>query len=537
MAKEEKGKKKPGIVKRIFKWIGLGLLSLLLIAALIFQAPWKVTALLVVILLACTILPKAYRKWFWLSVAAVVIALITWVFLPDRKGDWKPYTFDEELAALEAKRAIPDSENAAIIYNQLLKIEILDGNEPEFFAQSTPASISGPWLAKDHPEMAEWLQQQESKIATLLLATKKEKCRFPVNADFINISQTMDRLPSMRQCAYLLICAGNNDIGEGRIGAGLEKYLCVIQMAKHQRQQPALIDFLVGVALEALSINRFKRFVVTGDATEEYLRVIEETLTEIKHDWGYDLPKFIGHDKLMAKSLLSMFYGVSPEGKIKLNPGMASRAMMTQLPEDMKDEIALKYWLRKLMKATTIWAWFYMPSTPQKASKIIDASYEKLYAMAEPDFDWDKQPAKPSRWIKLNFRYLTEHLAGILEPPYHRIHDTYLRVVAEQRGSRLIIALRRYKNKNAVWPERLDDIKSFAPAEIFVDPINGDSFVYKLTEENFTLYSKGKNNIDENGQYNTKWAPDYSWHKVEEDDWLIWPPRSCKTKEEKTDAE
>ena len=89
-----------------------------------------------------------------------------------------------------------------------------------------------------------------------------------------------------------------------------------------------------------------------------------------------------------------------------------------------------------------------------------------------------------------------------------------------------MIGLRRYKNKNGHWPESLDDIKSLAPAEIFVDPVNDDSFVYKLTEENFTLYSKGKNNIDENGEYQDG-----------ADDRLIWPPWTTKAKEENPDAE
>ncbi|GAH19734.1 unnamed protein product, partial [marine sediment metagenome] len=61
--------------------------------------------------------------------------------------------------------------------------------------------------------------------------------------------------------------------------------------------------------------------------------------------------------------------------------------------------------------------------------------------------------------------------------------------------------------------------------------------VYKLTEENFTLYSKGKNNIDENGEYNSIWDPNSYEHKVEEDDWLIWPPRGRKSKEESTNDE
>jgi FtsH-binding integral membrane protein len=72
-------KKKRRIIKRIFKWIGLGLLVAPIFAALIYDAPWKVLALLLILLAAHTILPKAAIKWFWLSVAAVVVILIIWV--------------------------------------------------------------------------------------------------------------------------------------------------------------------------------------------------------------------------------------------------------------------------------------------------------------------------------------------------------------------------------------------------------------------------------------------------------------------------
>ena len=96
---------------------------------------------------------------------------------------------------------------------------------------------------------------------------------------------------------------------------------------------------------------------------------------------------------------------------------------------------------------------------------------------------------------------------------------------------------REDKNKTGHWPENLEEVKSIAPAEIFIDPINGGSFVYKRTEENFTLYSKGKNNVDEGGEHETKYSEDYQKVEIIKDDWLIWPPKSRKTKEENTNAE
>jgi hypothetical protein len=529
MPKEEQEKKKPGIVRRIFKWIGLGLLTLLIILGLIFQAPWKVITLLLIVLAACRILPKPAIKWFWLSVGVIIIALIIWVFLPEADGDWRPYTFDEELAALEAKRAIPDEENAATIYKQLL-----DTHEPNSFGHDFLVGEVGrvirfePWSGDDYPEVARWLGSHERTIARLLEAAQMEKCRFPMAPDSVKLNETMARLAPMRHWAYLLVYAANNDLGEGRINQAIEKTGAVLQMSKHQYQQPALIDFLVGIALDALGHKQFNRIVMSNDTTEEHLSVIEDTLSKNRFNWSCDFPRILECEKLFAKNFLGMFYAINPEGNVRLNPGIAKREMMTQLPEDMKDELVITYWHERLMKAGTIWAWFYMPSTPQKAGAIIDAAYERYYAMAEPGFDWQKAPAKRGRRLRLNYRYLVEHLTGTLAPAYHRIHDIYLRLLTDKQGSRIIIALRRYKNQNGFWPVNLDDVKSMAPAEIFVDPTNGGDFVYEITEENFRLYSKGKNGIDEDGERD---------ETAGADDWLIWPPRSRKKKEKNTDAE
>jgi len=112
-----------------------------------------------------------------------------------------------------------------------------------------------------------------------------------------------------------------------------------------------------------------------------------------------------------------------------------------------------------------------------------------------------------------------------VEDTFGRIQEIYLRLLTDRRGNRIIIALRHYKNKNSRWPQTLSEIQSFVPAEILIDPYNNGSFVYKLTDNNFELYSKGKNNIDEGGK--RKGGPD---------DWLIWPTYYQKLKTKKENA-
>jgi hypothetical protein len=500
-----------------------------------------------VLALSCCVLPKPYRKWFWLSLAAIVLVLIIWVFLPEDNEGWRPYTFDEEFAALRAKYAIPDSQNAATIYNNLLEDYDPNTMHPDFLDPNIEyLTLREPWSSRNYPELGQWLEGHQDTIAKLLEASKLEKCVFPIPHDTLSFSDTIDHLSEIRSWAFLLVRAGNNDVAEGRIGAGLDKYLCVGKMGDHMRQQSALVEVLVGMAVEDLALGRFKAFVVTADATEEHLNIFEKAVADIKYDWASDIPRFLECEKLMTKNMLcSMAYQVNSEGRIRFSRDPVA-AVRSQFPEELPP---LTYWQKRLVKAGTILGWFFIPSTPQKAGEIIDGSYGDLYAMIEPDFDWQKEPPdfpEPlsflTTWnftrIRFNFGFLAKLLASMSEESYYGTHDLYLRNIAEQRGAGVIIALRRYRNKTDQWPESLDDIKSLAPAEIFVDPINGNSFVYKLTEENFTLYSKGENNIDEGGIHKITVDPNgLEWLKTEKDDWPIWSPKTRKNKNQKADAQ
>jgi hypothetical protein len=489
MAEQEKKPKKRGIVKRIFGWIWLGLLTSLILGALVYDAPWKVIVLLLIILAACTILPKPYRKWFWLSVAAVVVVLIIWVFLPDENGGWRPYTFEKELAALQAKYAVPDSENAALLYSKLFEGLDIDSNQPEFYTKSEVSSISGPWRGTDHPETAEWLKGHQRTIDTLMEISRIEKCRFSITANPAD-TERWEHLQKMRRCAFLLLSVANNDIAEGRTDAGLEKYLCLTRMANHLYQQPAIIDFLVGVAIEARALTHLNRFIMEGEPTEQQLQSIATSLPDLKNNWGLDFGKALEYEKLLAKnSFCCFFYQVNPRGDVRFSrkPFVPADAYF------LKDAPVLSYWQRKRGKGAAVLGWFFMPSTPQEIAKAIDKSYGKYYAMAAPNFDWKRKPDGARLRFKLNYLLTIKLLTGMSESTYYRFHEIYLKSLAFRRGSRLLVAIKQYKNENGGWPPDLNAIKSRVLAEAFIDPVSGSQFEYERHDSRFSLYGAAGN--------------------------------------------
>jgi hypothetical protein len=55
------------------------------------------------------------------------------------------------------------------------------------------------------------------------------------------------------------------------------------------------------------------------------------------------------------------------------------------------------------------------------------------------------------------------------------------------------VAIRQYKNETGNWPANLDAIKSYAPAEAFIDPVSGSQFEYERHDSRFSLYGAAGN--------------------------------------------
>jgi len=501
MAKQEQEKRKPGLLMRIIKWEVLGLLTILMILALVAQASWKIITLLAIILAACTILPKQSRKWFWLGVGAVILVLIIWIFLPEDNEGWRPYTFDKELAALEARYAIPDEGNAAVIYDALLRDDNPNTYYPDFLDPNVDRfARSEPWLSREYPELAQWLESHQNTIAELIQAFHKDKCYLPVPVGSLASNRHVERLAPTRRWTSLLLYAANNDIGEGRINAGIEKYLCLIQMANHVCQQPKTYQ-IINFQFERPILSLLNRFVIENQPTTEQLQRISNSIRDQEDNWGSDFIRIFEYNKLAEKNrFCSLAYEVNQKGKVRLSRNYWIAAVGGAV---FLNEISTPtYPQRKLNKARTILNWFVYPSSPRKAAEILDRYFERYYAMAEPEYDWAKEPPQLpfSLWTvstlrrdQLSYKCYARYTAVVSEKLYHFFHDTYLRILTLRRGSRLLIAIKQYYNENNAWPPNLDSIKSAAPAEAFIDPVTGNQLEYENHGERFSLYGETAN--------------------------------------------
>jgi hypothetical protein len=445
--------------------------------------------------------------------------LTVWVFLPEDNSDWKPYSLviDEEIAALEAKRAIPDEDNAATIYNQLFKKDEIDFH-PEFLTDELDSMASSePWSSKDYPEFAAWLDSLEEPFELLKQATKKQQCVFPIEKfDFLD--QT-SRHSAFKRWAQMLVKAINNDLGDNNIDGALDKTAVLMKMAQHQCQQISLLDLLVGISIEAFAEREASLITVGYELSDKQLDEIDNLLVMIEHDWQRDIRNVVLYENLFAmKFFLGVLYESNSFGQTRIthNPMSAIKKSLGEFENEMPE---ITYWYLRIFKINAIKDWFWLPRSPQSAIVIFEEVYNNQHEMAKADYDWNRGPDCISwKERQLNYRGLVTMLNGISTGPYKRIHELYMRVTSNQQAGHLIVGLRRYKDVHGDWPDGLDQIRGLVDDELFVDPVNGGGYGYELTDDGFAIYTKGENGIDEGGVIGKK-KEDGS----KTDDFTFWP--------------
>lgn len=219
-----------------------------------------------------------------LAVIVVVLAAIIGYLLVTYESA------ENQLAAIDAARAIPDSENAATIYNELLAEDEEIPRWPDFLGEDADwITMRLPWTGTDYPNLAAWIKEHQPTIARLLRACEFEQCRFPI-ADYANqwMSGPVARLSAIRGWTYLLARAANNDIAENRVNDAIDKYRCVTQLARHLYQQPILIDHLVAIGVEGVALRGMTQFIMQGDPTESRITAMEDFLLPTQDNWSGD---------------------------------------------------------------------------------------------------------------------------------------------------------------------------------------------------------------------------------------------------------
>jgi hypothetical protein len=520
----ESGKPKtrsPGL-ERFNKWTGRVFSGALLLAALIFEVPWKLTLVLPhAFASSVELIPSSVTKSRWTRVFLILTVLVAWpvwLLLPANPGDYRPFMFAEERARLEQEYAVPADQNASAVYMRLL--EESDPNDrtlPSWMGESQKAVLRRPWKPAEYPEIARWLDERQGMIEALKSLSAYRQCRFLTEPVLQTSEPPNPRWKAARAWAYMLTMAANLKAGEGDVAGALQLHALNLKMADHHLQQLDMIDYVIGLAVEKMALNALSGLAVEGTPTADELATMDALTATPSHDWTSTWCTIMKFECLLVKNTCCRaVYEVNAKGKIRYS--RSSFADYKGIKSSYQRSVNGK------LLASAMWVVF--PKSPWKFARRIDERYARFSQIGQPDIDAQSPGANHHTRFRANHEYVLDRFMDIVEPAYHKVSDIHTRSVATRRACRVILLLRQHRDETGEWPASLDEVAAGGGPELWTDPLNGGPFIYKPEGQAFRLYSKGRNGVDENGK----------WRSEAGDDWPIWPPRGRMAEAEQPDV-
>jgi hypothetical protein len=198
-----------------------------------------------------------------------------WVFSRTTVG------VDAQLAAIDAAHAVPPGENAADDWIALVR----DANTPPPDPQVLPAkvqatTVSHSWRSADQPQAAQWMQDNQAVLTAVLRIADKPRCWFSVS-DVNRPAQ--DYMLMEVHGAMLAVRAANNDLGENRPEAALEKLLAALRIAKQLSSQASSPEFVAGWAICDTVVEQITSVVANYHVPNSWLEKFETEIAAIEY--------------------------------------------------------------------------------------------------------------------------------------------------------------------------------------------------------------------------------------------------------------
>jgi hypothetical protein len=385
-----------------------------------------------------------------LVVAAVVGCLFLGLLLFLRMGPTGPVPTVDPVVTLNQQHAAV-TDNAAELYVQA------------FEACVEPPSKS--WLNNDvdwdeeSAAIAEWLDANAEAIKLARAAVERDECWLKLRRSG---PAFLDVLPEMSQMRWLIrlfrlradLAARNSDWD-----LVVESLETMDGISRHTLQQPSFISHLVGISGLALEASQIRRYLALPTLTETGRRELLERV-----DFAFRPP---------------------PSPKMALST----------------DRDLLCWQLSRDTPPVIVPAARVAGEVDRYFGPFIKLAGLSAEEMLDPDHALRLEVDKLQKW-RPSLKNPIRSLVSGMVPATERMLLLHGRLLTEQRGTRVLVAVLRYEAQHQTLPESLDALGADLP----IDPFTGERFIYRRTDDGFTLYSAGMDRDDDGGVHSERFG-------------------------------
>jgi len=422
------------------------------------------------------------RTWKWVVgiAAALMVAGVLVVLIVIARFVGAGDSVAAEIARIKAAgepvsaadlvgKAIPDSENAAVIYEKAFKL--LDASHYEKADDVFSRFLDSKERSKDPSLWRQATTMMVGYAGVLALAGKAAampKCRFPVDwSKGLGYTPRYDYNCYLRFFARLSCARAVLQARAGDTGGALRSIALVVRMSNSLKDEPTFIAALnrgIMIAIATRALNGVARLGQVGEADA---RQCADTLA------GVDFTGSFANGLKGERAICIITFDLIRSGAVipggfdekeaqtlgRVYSGVVGRSMLR------RDE---EYYLSKTRKQIEAAA---LP-----------------YRLVEPILGSDTLSDIP-RYALMSAAWLSG------SPGEWRARD---RAIAHLAGDQLFLGLLAYRDRFGSYPPSLADLKKLK-WQLPEDPFSGKPFIYRRQGRGFVLYSIGEDLKDNGG--------------------------------------
>jgi hypothetical protein len=378
------------------------------------------------------------------------------------RGKGEPITLTEL-----APPAVPDSQNAALLYQQAkasLKLTEAENkllNSGEY--QVTPNYFR---------VMEAALNKNRQSIDLLKRAATLPFCRFEYDWSGDPLRITFPHFGSIRHMAKLLVTQTSIDIKRGDTVSALECVRALYGMSYHLSHEQFYIGYLVALAIENLANGSLDELLNKQAISVTEAKAFQKSLPVI--DWQKSLKQVLYGERASTNSIFSrvgykVIWEATPEkgGAVALKNSAYSALSFISRPLLKLDQVnSLRFWQQTFDSLES------MPSDTKEVKRLDEA-------------------------IKNAPRYAV--LTRLLMPSFNTSRSLRDKAEVVSRQREIALALASYRTAKGSYPANLKQLESCWGQPLPSDLFGAKPFAYRLDKDDYLLYSVGPNLKDDKG--------------------------------------
>ncbi len=383
--------------------------------------------------------------------------------------------------------------------------------DPDFFVNEQPL-LSRPWLAKDHPVCAEWLEKNAIALKYAEQASRCPKYYYPAiipqrytpgnNGRRSLTDVLLVILQPTRDMAHTFIHRAMLQLGEGKHDDAWADLLTAHRLGRIATHGGCIIDMLVGYAIESKALEADLIFLEHAKPNAGKIQSLLKDLDKLPPHGV--LAKTVGQmERMVFLDILQKVYRYGYQEfdamdydrkKAKL-PTRATRAWLDAQDWDLIFRMGNE-WYDRYEAACRI------PNREDR-KEAVEALHNELGLLSEGsrNITTDRLAASVSGSASAGQSERLAYLVlRMVRPTLNKFLNSNDRREQKFQNLRVAMALAAYRADHGKYPETLAALQPKYLPTIPLDLFSGEPLIYEPDDNGYLLYSVGVNGEDEGGR-------------------------------------